>query len=125
MGDWQKNPWTARSAAPLSLHVTNNECFIARDENSVACDESSIACDESSVARDGSSVACQLSVHAGEPHIAGILQNDRLVGATAVDVLAGMLQRNEHGLPGIITCTLVDGTWQPGKTVRRLSLKGR
>lgn len=60
-----------------------------------------------------------LSAHTGEPHITGILQNDYLVGATAVDVLAGMLQRNERGLPKIIAYTLVDGTWYPGATIRR------
>lgn len=59
-----------------------------------------------------------LSAHSGEPDIAGICQNDRLVGATAIDVLAGMLQRNECGLPRTIVYTLVDGAWQPGASVR-------
>jgi LacI family transcriptional regulator len=52
------------------------------------------------------------------PGVAGIYQNDRLIGATAIDVLAGMMQRNERGLPETIVYTLVDGVWQPGGSVR-------
>lgn len=52
------------------------------------------------------------------PDVAGIYQNDHLIGATAIDVLVGMMQRNERGLPDTIVYTLVDGVWQPGDTVR-------
>jgi LacI family transcriptional regulator len=54
----------------------------------------------------------------GIPEVAGIYQNDHLIGATAIDVLVGMMQRNERGLPDTIIYTLVDGVWQPGNTVR-------
>lgn len=59
-----------------------------------------------------------LSAHPAKPHISGIYQHDRLIGATAVDVLIGLLQRNERGLPPTIIYTLVDGVWQQGSTVR-------
>lgn len=59
-----------------------------------------------------------LSAHSGEPDIAGIYQNDRLIGATAIDIVTGMLQRNERGLPQTILYTLVEGTWHPGSSVQ-------
>lgn len=62
-----------------------------------------------------------LSAHPSEPDIAGSNQNDRLIGATAVDVLASMLQRNERGLPDHIVYTLVDASWFPGDSVENRS----
>lgn len=59
-----------------------------------------------------------LSTHPDVPDITGVYQNDRRIGATAVDLVIGMLHRNEHGLPDTITYTLVDGVWQAGKSVR-------
>ncbi|HEY9250215.1 MAG TPA: LacI family DNA-binding transcriptional regulator [Rariglobus sp.] len=59
-----------------------------------------------------------LSAHPDQPDISGIYQNDRLIGATAADLVIGMLQRNEQGLPATLIYTQVDGVWQPGKSVR-------
>ncbi len=59
-----------------------------------------------------------LSAPRDKPEISGVYQNNRLIGATAVDLIIGMLHRNERGLPGTIVYTLVDGVWQPGKSVR-------
>lgn len=59
-----------------------------------------------------------LNVDPGEPFLAGIYQNDRLIGETAVDFLAGMLQRNERGIPATPIRTLVEGVWQTGPSVR-------
>ncbi len=59
-----------------------------------------------------------LSTHPDKPDISGIYQNDRLIGATAADLVIGMLQRNEQGLPMTLIYTQVDGVWQPGKSVR-------
>jgi LacI family transcriptional regulator len=59
-----------------------------------------------------------LNVDATDPFLAGIHQNDRLIGATAVDFLAGMLQRNERGIPVTPIRTLVEGVWKPGPSVR-------
>jgi LacI family transcriptional regulator len=49
---------------------------------------------------------------------AGIRQNHQLVGATAVQVLARMVQFNERGVPPVPQTTLVDAVWADGKTVR-------
>jgi DNA-binding LacI/PurR family transcriptional regulator len=59
-----------------------------------------------------------LSTHPDKPEVSGIYQNDRLIGATAADLVIGMLQRNELGLPSTLIYTQVDGVWQPGKSVR-------
>lgn len=59
-----------------------------------------------------------LSTHPDKPGVSGIYQNDRLIGATAADLVIGMLQRNEQGLPATLIYTQVDGVWQPGESVR-------
>ncbi|CAM2949572.1 LacI family DNA-binding transcriptional regulator [Rariglobus hedericola] len=59
-----------------------------------------------------------LNVDPKDPWLAGIYQNDRLIGATAVDFLAGMLQRNERGVPATPIRTLVEGEWKLGPSVR-------
>lgn len=47
----------------------------------------------------------------------GIWQNGLLLGATAVDVLISMLERNERGLPAQTPVTMVEGYWNPGQTL--------
>ncbi|MDF3056965.1 MAG: LacI family transcriptional regulator [Rariglobus sp.] len=59
-----------------------------------------------------------LNVNPDDTWQAGIHQNDRLIGATAVDFLAGMLQRNERGIPATPIRTLVEGVWKSGTSVR-------
>ncbi len=59
-----------------------------------------------------------LTARADEPEIAGVYQNDMLIGATAAEVVIGMLQRNERGLPPNIIYTLVGGIWKPGASLR-------
>ncbi|AHF90995.1 LacI family transcriptional regulator [Opitutaceae bacterium TAV5] len=54
--------------------------------------------------------------HVGE--IAGIRQDWENTGAAMVDVLAGQISANEHGLPTVPKVVLIDGRWVPGKTVR-------
>lgn len=49
---------------------------------------------------------------------AGVHHNGREVGAAAVEVVAGKLQRNELGLPPRPPLVLIDGYWVDGKTVR-------
>lgn len=61
-----------------------------------------------------------LNVAPDDPWLAGISQNDRLIGATAVDFLAGMLRRNERGVPATPIRTLVEGEWKPGKSLREI-----
>ena len=50
----------------------------------------------------------------------GMLQNDDLIGAMAVDSLVAMIQRNEKGCPQHPQHVLIDGTWREGQTVRRV-----
>lgn len=50
----------------------------------------------------------------------GICQNGRLIGASAVDLLIGMVERNEKGLPEHPMALMIEGRWNPGKTLRRI-----
>jgi DNA-binding LacI/PurR family transcriptional regulator len=59
-----------------------------------------------------------LAARGDEPEIAGVYQNDTLIGATAAEVVIGMLQRNERGLPANLIYTLVGGVWKPGASLR-------
>ncbi len=52
------------------------------------------------------------------PDLAGIDQNDREIGMAAIDLLVGMLQRGERGIPKVPQRILIEGFWKPGKTVR-------
>lgn len=47
---------------------------------------------------------------------AGVKQNHHTVGELAVEILAGQLQHNKYGVPGIPTTTYVEGTWHDGAT---------
>lgn len=55
-----------------------------------------------------------------DPWLAGVYQNDRLIGATALDFLAGMISRNERGVPSTPIRTLVEGVWHPAPSVRKV-----
>lgn len=60
-----------------------------------------------------------LNVAPDDPWLAGVHQNDCLIGATAMDFLASMISRNERGLPVTPIRTLVEGVWRPGESVRK------
>ncbi|HWA25022.1 MAG TPA: LacI family DNA-binding transcriptional regulator [Lacunisphaera sp.] len=47
----------------------------------------------------------------------GIWQNGRLLGATAVETIVGMLERNERGLPEQTRVIMVEGVWNEGQTL--------
>jgi len=53
------------------------------------------------------------------PEASGIQQHPGKVGAAAVEMLTAHLHRNDRGLPEFPTLTYVQGTWSPGKTVRK------
>jgi DNA-binding LacI/PurR family transcriptional regulator len=53
----------------------------------------------------------------GDP-CSGIWQNGALIGATAMDTLIAMIERNERGLPPQAHTIMVEGIWNPGKTLR-------
>ena len=49
---------------------------------------------------------------------AGMEQHNEVAGEAAIDMLAGMLQSNELGVPAFPRATLIGATWAPGKSVR-------
>ncbi len=61
----------------------------------------------------------------GRSRATGVDQNDLLIGRTAVDVLVGMIHRNETGLPRVPIRTFVDCTWFEGQTLRLQKPKQR
>ena len=62
------------------------------------------------------SLACPDLDHA----CSGIWQNGRLIGATGMDTLISMLERNERGLPPQAHTVMVEGVWNAGRTLRQL-----
>lgn len=53
----------------------------------------------------------------GDP-CSGIFQNGALIGATGIDTVVGMLERNERGLPPQAHTVMIEGVWNPGRTLR-------
>jgi LacI family transcriptional regulator len=66
-----------------------------------------------------------LNVVDDRPNVSGVLQHRETMGAVAVDVLNSLLQRNHRGGHAVPQGTLVDGTWQEGRTLRPRPAKGR
>lgn len=60
------------------------------------------------------SLACP---HLGDP-CSGIFQNGTLIGATGIDLVISMLERNERGLPAQAQTLMIEGVWNSGKTLR-------
>lgn len=46
---------------------------------------------------------------------AGIDQREAEIGAATVDILAGMIERGEKGIPPNPRITMMDGQWQEGR----------
>ncbi len=61
----------------------------------------------------------QLERRRGCADWAGMEQHNDLTGEAAVDMLVGMLNNNEAGVPGFPRATLIGGTWADGTTVKR------
>ena len=61
----------------------------------------------------------RLSIGGDETFYSGVYENNPIIGATAVDILVGLLQRGQFGVPRFPTRTLVEGEWRENKTVRR------
>ncbi|MDX2111368.1 MAG: LacI family DNA-binding transcriptional regulator [Verrucomicrobiota bacterium] len=51
------------------------------------------------------------------PQLSGMDQNWERIGASAIEVLAGQIYRNERGIPQDPTVTLVQSKWHEGETV--------
>jgi DNA-binding LacI/PurR family transcriptional regulator len=50
---------------------------------------------------------------------AGMNQNNEMVGAAGLDLLSGLIQRNEKGIPDHPKCIMIESEWQDGATLRR------
>ncbi len=60
-----------------------------------------------------------LNVVDDEPNASGIDQHRDIMGATAVDVLNSLLQRNQRGMQPASIGTQIDGSWHQGSTLAR------
>jgi DNA-binding LacI/PurR family transcriptional regulator len=56
---------------------------------------------------------------AGRSTFAGIEERPEEIGATAIELLAAMIQRGEKGVPAVPKVTMIDGRWIEGRSVRR------
>lgn len=63
-------------------------------------------------------VACLGSRGDGGGDVSGIVQSPELIGKAAVEVMAGLIQRNDIGLPENPQTTLISSTWREGLTTR-------
>ena len=52
--------------------------------------------------------------------VSGCYQNGRLTGATAMDALISMIERNEKGLPEQTVTLMIESLWNPGRTLRQV-----
>ena len=59
-----------------------------------------------------------------EGGISGINQRWYMLGTTAIDIIVGMLQRNERGKSPCSRTVMIEGEWIPGSTVRRVAPAG-
>jgi DNA-binding LacI/PurR family transcriptional regulator len=55
---------------------------------------------------------------AGRSLFAGIEEQPEEIGATAIELLAAMIQRGEKGIPAVPKVTMIDGRWIEGRSVR-------
>ncbi|MDD5263131.1 MAG: LacI family DNA-binding transcriptional regulator [Methylacidiphilales bacterium] len=60
-----------------------------------------------------------LALKHDEKYFSGIYQNDILIGKKAIDLVIGMIQRGERGLPETPIRTLIESEWHSGKTLRQ------
>jgi LacI family transcriptional regulator len=66
-----------------------------------------------------------LSVPLPGDRLSGIYQNSGQIGRRSIDTLITLLERNELGLPALPDTLLVDGTWNPGQTLRSMLAPAR
>lgn len=67
------------------------------------------------------SLACPARDHP----CSGIFQNGELIGATAVDALLSLVEHHERGLPEQAQTIMVQGVWNPGRTLIRHAGPGK
>ena len=51
--------------------------------------------------------------------VAGVDNNSRVIGASAIDLIAAQLERNEFGIPAVPKVVHIRGEWVTGDTVRK------
>jgi LacI family transcriptional regulator len=51
-------------------------------------------------------------------HLAGMRQNNRVVGSAGVDLVVGQLQKNEHGAQEFPKVVQIESVWIDGATVK-------
>ncbi len=54
-----------------------------------------------------------------QKHLAGVRENSPYIGKAAVDMLVGTIRRREFGAPPVRRMLQIDGSWEPGKSVRK------
>lgn len=59
-----------------------------------------------------------ISPRSGARSFSGVVENAHLIGAVAVDLLAGMLTRNEQGVPAFPQRVLIESRWVEGDSLR-------
>jgi hypothetical protein len=59
-----------------------------------------------------------------ESDLSGVIEPNFLIGRTAVELVASMLQMGEHGIPSRPILQLIDGTWNEGRTIRHIYAGG-
>ena len=89
------------------LKANNLDVIIAQDYESV---RTSLEIKQILVPKDCNIVFLEET----NPGFAYIDQRHQQIGATAVSLLVGALQRNEHGLPATPNVTLLRGVWNSG-----------
>lgn len=115
-----------RRVSPLLSPESDRESFVAwfklhRPDSIIAIDRATRSWVESLGLRVPDDIGlANLNATPSDQWLAGVHQNDRLIGATAMDVLAGMISRNERGVPATPIRTLVEGVWHPGASVRKV-----
>lgn len=73
--------------------------------------------------KEGVSVPGQMSLagvalRADEPLFGGVTENGEAMGTAAVEILSGLLNRGEVGVPPFPRCTMIEGNYHVGPTIR-------
>lgn len=64
-----------------------------------------------------------LDWHDAIPHIAGMRQNNRIVGRAGVDLVVGQLHKNENGAQEYPQLVEIESVWVDGPSVKKLSIE--
>ncbi len=93
------------------LHRYRPQAVISR------CDDFFEAAEAEGIAVPEEIAYVSLNVSDDRPNVSGIFQHRKTMGATAIDVLNSLLQRNHRGLNEVSIGTQIDGSWRKGDTL--------